>query len=131
VVDILAEPQVIALYDALGRRHDPARLAALVPVLAAVETERRQRIAGAFGAGEEPPLSQLRFQRLIRSTESGELARALRRALSLIDPACNVAALGADFLRWDEQVRMRWCFDYFGKAPPDALAAASETEETA
>jgi hypothetical protein len=27
VVDVLAEPQVIALHDALGRRHDPVRLA--------------------------------------------------------------------------------------------------------
>lgn len=130
IVDVLAEPQVIALYDALGRRHDPARLAALAPVLAAIEKHDGRRIARAFGAGDEPRLSHLRFQRLIRSTDGEELARALRRAVPLVNHACNVAALGEDVLRWDEQVRMRWCFDYFGKAPPDALAAASETEET-
>ncbi|HQS47786.1 MAG TPA: type I-E CRISPR-associated protein Cse2/CasB [Xanthobacteraceae bacterium] len=129
VVDVLAEPQVVALHDALGRRHDPVRLAALASLLAAVERHEDRRIARAFG-GDEPHLSHLRFQRLIRS-DGAALALALRRALPLVGHACNVAALGEDFLKWDERVRVRWCFDYFGKAPPDAPAAASETEETA
>ncbi|MFG1479834.1 type I-E CRISPR-associated protein Cse2/CasB [Xanthobacter sp. V4C-4] len=130
VVDVLAEPQVIALHDALGRRHDPVRLAALASLLAAVERHDGHRIARALGAGDAPPLSHLRFQRLIRS-DGDALALALRRALPLVGHACNVAALGEDFLRWDERVRVRWCFDYFGKAPPDAAPAVSETEETA
>ncbi|MFG1223760.1 type I-E CRISPR-associated protein Cse2/CasB [Xanthobacter wiegelii] len=128
VVDVLAEAQVIALHDALGRRHDPTRLAALVPVLAAVKRPDGPRIARAVG-GEEPRLSHLRFQRLIRS-DNQELALGLRRALPLVDHTCNVAALGEDFLKWNERIRVRWCFDYFGKMPPDASDAAPETEET-
>lgn len=135
-LDVLAEPKVIALHEAL-RDHsprDPLVLAALAQLLSAVEANPPQRIARAFGTGDEPALSNLRFQRLIRIEDRRELAVALRRALPLIGNACSVAALARDFLYWSESVRIRWCFDYFGKAPPDAPpnapVAVSETEKT-
>ncbi len=134
-LDVLCEPAVIALHQALGARspRDPRDLAALVTVLAGIETYTSQRLARAFGVGEEPALSNLRFQRLIRSQDRPALAVALRRALPFVGRACNVAALGEDFLRWGEAVRIRWCFDYFGKASPpegkvDATAADIEGE---
>ena len=127
-LDVLADAQVVALYEALGKPPDPLTLAALVSVLAHVKKHDRQRIARAFGPADDPHLSTLRFQRLIRSPDRAALAVALRRALPLIDHACDVAALGADFLYWGEAVRIRWCFDYFGKAAPAEPTGTSTGE---
>lgn len=130
-VDALAEPQAIALYDALDRRVDATTFAALLPVLASVEKHDPRRIARLFGMGESPALSELRFQRLIRSCDPEELATALRRALPRVEHACNIAALSEDFLGWSERVRIRWCLDYFGKASAETSQASSQMEETA
>lgn len=131
-LEMLAEQRVIALHETLGEYapRDPLVLAALAQLVASVEGNKPQRIARIFGGGEEPVLSNLRFQRLIRIDKRPELAVALRSALPLIDNACNVASLVEDFLFWSERVRIRWCFDYFGKASPDATVTEAATEET-
>lgn len=128
VIDVLAEGRVIELHDRLDRRADPLTLAALAQVLAHVERHEGRRIAQAFGAGDPKPLSTLRFQRLIRSDDREELATGLRRALPLIGGACNVAALAEDILFWGEKPRIRWCFDYYGAAPPRPAAAEEKAE---
>lgn len=128
VTDVLAEGLVIDLYDRLDRRADPLTLAALAQVLAHVERHESRRIAQAFGAGDPRALSPLRFQRLIRSGDRQELATGLRRALPLIGGACNVAALAEDILFWGEKPRIRWCFDYYGAAPPRPAAAEEKAE---
>lgn len=125
IVDLLAQPQVIGLYDALGRDLPPETLAALAQVLAQVRDNKDRRVAAALGTGDPRPFSPLRFQRLIRAGGPRELAQALRRALPAVDHACNVPALAEDILFWGERVRVRWCFDYYGARPP----AASEPEE--
>ncbi|SIT84534.1 type I-E CRISPR-associated protein Cse2/CasB [Pontibaca methylaminivorans] len=128
VTDILAEGRVIELHDRLGRKTDALTLAALAQVLAHVERHDGRRIAQVFGAGDPEALSPLRFQRLIRSDDRRELATGLRRALPLAGRACNVAALAEDILFWGEKSRIRWCFDYYGAAPPRPAAAEEETE---
>ncbi|MDR0809099.1 MAG: type I-E CRISPR-associated protein Cse2/CasB [Gemmobacter sp.] len=129
VTDILAEARVIALHDLLDRRTDPQTLAALAQVLAHVERHEGRRIAEAFGGeSETKALSPPRFQRLIRSKGRQELATGLRRALPLVGRACNVAALAEDILFWGEKPRIRWCFDYYGAAPPRPDASEEETE---
>ncbi len=125
MVELLSEPNVIALYEALNRRPSPETLAAIVHVLSQVERHDARRAAQVFGAGDPKPLSALRFQRLIRSNDPAELMQVLRRALPLVGHACNVAALAEDLLFWGERVRVRWCFDYFGARLP----TASGTEE--
>ena len=70
------------------------------------------------GPGGSRALSELRFQRLLR-TSGPEFGIALRRALPAAGMTCNVGKLGSDLLDWDqpvsgERVRNRWCFDYFG-----------------
>lgn len=131
MTDILAEGRVIALHDHLSAtpwRADPPILAALAQVLAHVEQHEGRRIAQGFGAGDPKALSPLRFQRLVRSDDRQELATGLRRALPLIGRACNVAALAEDILFWGEKPRIRWCFDYYGAAPPRETAAEEKTE---
>lgn len=133
VLDVLSQPQVIDLHDRLGAGapRDPIVLAALAHVLASVKQHELRRIARAFGAGDGPALSVGRLQKLMRLEDRWELAVGLRRALPLIGGACNVAALGQDFLNWSEATRSRWWFDYFGKTPPETDAVATlVTEET-
>lgn len=134
--EALAERAVHKLAQQLPfLRRRPYDLIQLVRVLAAIERERpepgarRERLAarlgGAAEGAERPRMSDLRFQRLIRS-EGDELGAALRRALPLAGESCDVAAFAREMLAWldedrperGEQVRIDWCFDYFGAARP-------------
>jgi CRISPR system Cascade subunit CasB len=114
--DALTEPEVHELARLLNLR-DGVRLAHLVRLLAEVKEHSPQPLARRLG-GVEPALSSLRFQRLMRAGGE-ELVEALRRAITMADGRCNVAALGLDILHWGEAVRSRWCFHYYGADAPD------------
>lgn len=129
-IGALAEPAVQVLGRQLSLR-DPVQLAALAQVLAGIRANTSRHLPQLLGAGEVPPLSTLRFQRLIRATDD-ELPQALRRALPMVERTCNVGALGRDLLLWShpehgESVRARWCFHYFGAAAPASLQPEAET----
>ena len=114
--DALTEPEVHDLARALNLR-DGVQLSHLVRLLAEVKEHSPQPLARRLG-GLEPIQSNLRFQRLMRA-EGEELIEALRRAITMADGRCNVAALGLDILHWGEAVRSRWCFHYYGADAPD------------
>lgn len=123
-VDALAERAVHDLARELSLK-DGARLAFLVRLLAEVREHEGRPLARALG-GAEPKMSELRFQRLMRA-DGDDLPEALRRAITLADRRCNVARLGGDLLHWGEDVRRRWCFDYYGvDAPQGAIPSVSE-----
>lgn len=76
-----------------------------------------KRLAGS-SPGEKPPMSELRFRRLITCDTPQEVFPLLIRAMSMIDGALDVNALARDLLRWsdahDGQVmRRRWAEAYF------------------
>lgn len=120
---VLCEPDVQELGAALGLRAPQAdRLVQIAVLLAEVRANSAEPLAQRLG-GQEPVLSSLRFQRLLRA-EGDELTDHLRRAILMADRRCNVAALAADLLTW-EAARPRWCFHYFG-----ADAPAKISEET-
>lgn len=119
-VDVLAERAVFELGRSLGLLEKPERLVPLVRVLAAVREDRGGPLARRLGQGEQPALSPLRFQRLLRA-EGEELTSLLRRALPMVARACDVGALGADLLDWSDRTRARWAFAYFGATPPASL----------
>ena len=132
-LEVLSEERVHELGRQIGCT-DPERLAALAMVLANVKEHTGARLPRLLGAGDPRPMSDLRFQRLMRTTDLGELAQALRRALPLAGNTCNVAMLGADILRWDENTRINWCFDYFGASTPisaDQSESSAQEETTA
>lgn len=104
-------------------RHDPARLALIAVALAHIK-ERSPKVARAFGMGDPPALSPIRFNALIRATTFEALWRPLTRALAVIKGKANPGALAADIFYWSEQTRTRWCFDYYG----ETTAAPSELE---
>jgi CRISPR system Cascade subunit CasB len=133
---VLSEPAVHGLARALqgadaGLRSSleggwAMRLAALAHVLAAVGAHEPEPLARLWGQGDPPRLSRLRFQRMLRETDTTALAVAVRRALPLAGGRCNVARLAQDLLRWDEAARIRWCFDYFGGSVPEAVKPSSD-----
>lgn len=125
-VDALAERAVHELAQALALR-DGARLAFLARLLAEVREHDARPLARRLG-GAEPVMSELRFQRLMRA-EGDELPEALRRAITLADRRCNVARLGGDLLHWGEDVRRRWCFDYYGVDAPQPVSDRPVSEE--
>ena len=106
----------------LARGDGPLRLALVAATVAGLNSSVRASLPRRFGEGDgdNRHLSPLRFQRILRAGDDWELAIRLRRALPIVGRTANVAGLGADLLRWGEDVRTRWCFDYFGAAPPDA-----------
>lgn len=111
-VEVLAERAVHDLAQALEVK-DAGRLIRLVQVLAEVREHTDVPLAKTLGHVDG--MSQLRFQRLIR-TPAEELGTAVRRALPLANRRANVAALGPDVLFWNDDVRTRWCFQYFEAA---------------
>ena len=123
-MQVLCEPAVHDLARKLDLRPVQAgQLVQLATLLANVRTHSNETLAKRLG-GDDPKLSTLRFQRLMRAGE-GELTDHLRRAIAMADGTCNVAALAADILHWDA-ARPRWCFHYFG-----ADAPAAQLQETA
>jgi CRISPR system Cascade subunit CasB len=123
-IEVLCEKSVHRLGRDLGL--GPARaeqLVQLATLLANVDKNESDTLAKILG-GDEPKLSTLRFQRLMRA-EGDELTDHLRRAIDMAGNSCNVAALAADILHWDA-ARPRWCFHYFG-----AEAPATPIQETA
>lgn len=106
-------------------RGQPAQLALIARVLAHVKTHGGSRLAQRMGQGEPKPLSPLRFDRLIRTTDPEELTTHLRRALAVVGHGANVAQLAQDLRWWNDSTRARWCFDYYG-----ASFAAPDTEQS-
>ena len=113
-----------------GKVLAPDRLALLAATFARLGDVRGARLAVLFGrpAARDGPrrLSELRFQSLIRVRSHRSLIAPLRRSLAVLGskPACNGRALAEDLCRWDDDVRNRWCFQYFGAE----FAAANEGE---
>lgn len=96
------------------------RLALVAAVIAGLDGTARSSLPRRFGEkdGDNPRLSHLRFQRILRAGDDWTLATRLRRALPLVSRTANVGGLGADLLYWGDNTRNRWCFDYFGASPP-------------
>ncbi|WP_341485887.1 type I-E CRISPR-associated protein Cse2/CasB [Thioclava sp. GXIMD4215] len=122
-VTVLCQPEVHLLAQELGLR-DGARLARLARLLAHVRTHVPRRLPQILGQkpgkDAQPPLSRLRFERLIQSSDE-DLETALRRALPMAGQSCNVAHLGESVLMWSDRTRTTWCFDYYGAPAPDTL----------
>ncbi len=94
--------------------HDPERLALIAVALAHIK-EKGPKIARAFGAGDPPALSPIRFNALIRATTPKAVWRPLARAMAVIKGVGNPGQLGYDLYYWNDKTRTRWCFDYYGE----------------
>jgi len=143
-VDPLEEPSVFDLYNKLGfsprdveRRL--TRVAVVAAVLAHVSADAtpgssgfRRGFADLLGRGERPPMSALRFKRLLAATEDQDLMGAFRRAVALAGKKdIDVGDVATSLLDWSDRRRMHWAFDYYGagSAAPKQNDIASTDEE--
>ena len=105
---------------ASGRKPTADQLTLLATVFAQLKGTYGDRLAAMFGKQETRdaprPLSQLRFQALIRVRSHRGLIAPLRRSFGVLgsEPACNGRALAEDLYFWNDKVRNNWCFQYFG-----------------
>ncbi len=134
-VETLAIAETHELYRQFrehGKNPNADRLALLATTFARLRDIRGCRhLAALFGERAVKvaprPLSELRFQSLIRCHTHRGLIRPLRRSLAILgsDAACNGRALAKDLYFWNEKVRNHWCCRYFGI--PFAGAKRGET----
>lgn len=118
-VDALSEREVQNLAKLISAGPAQAeKFARLVRILAEVREHDTATLARRLGGDV---LSDLRFQRLMRA-QGDERDALLRRAISMADRRCNVAALAKDIWDWDDKAQTRWCFHFYGADAPNDLA---------
>lgn len=67
--------------------------------------------------GDRPPVSPLRFRRLLEMTDVEDLFVGLRRVLPLLGHRANVVALANDVVNWGDATRKRWAYRYSWPQP--------------
>ena len=103
-----------------GYNPSPDQLALLSTIFSRLDGVNGEKLAFQFGkkTSKDGPrvLSELRFQSLIRIHSRRELIVPLRRALAILgtNPTCNGVDLANDLFFWNDDVRNKWCFEYFG-----------------
>lgn len=113
------------------------RIGTLAAVLASADrpAHAARRFATALGrpeAGNQPLYTPIRFTALLNAEPGEAQLRALRRAAMRLRTAgqrFDVAAFARDVLRWGEQIRIAWTYQYHQEAL--ATPAPSETESPA
>ena len=103
-------------WDDEGRTYRRDGLAAAVGLLAHVERNEAKPLALTMSepaeGGDRPPVSALRFLRLLESPDIEALFSGLRRVLPLMGKRANVLALSNDIVHWGDSVRKKWAYDY-------------------
>ncbi|MBK5913910.1 type I-E CRISPR-associated protein Cse2/CasB [Rhodocyclus purpureus] len=107
---------VAAGWDSQSSDERNDRLAAVVGLLAHVKEDSQQALPEAMSARprveDKPPVSELRFQRLLESPDIESLFSSLRRVLPLMNNRVDVKALANDVLYWGDSIKKRWAYDY-------------------
>jgi CRISPR system Cascade subunit CasB len=111
-------------WPADARPQDNDRLAAIVGLLAHIKENVPGPVPVAMSLckpGEDrPPVSELRFLRLLDAPDHDALYAGLRRVLPLMKHKVDVLALADDLLYWGDDVKKRWAYGYLW---PDKSAA--------
>lgn len=152
--EVMVEAEAIRLYgracDALGRTRlsesEAVGIAIVAGVLAAAKPAAKPdytsfaTMLGRTAEGRRPGeneralLSPLRFAALIRAADPEERLRHLRRAVVLArGKNFDVPRFADDVLRWSDETRQRWIFEYHqqGRAAPGAPGTEAEFQEEA
>ena len=87
-------------------------LAAAAGLLAHVRDHSDVALAASMSDGDKPPVSPLRFIRLLESPDTDALFTGLRRALPLIGHRTDVLQLTTDIVNWGDAVKKRWAYAY-------------------
>lgn len=100
-----------------GKPYLNDRLAAAVGLLAHVTVDEpgltpAKAMSDDKGSKDRPPVSELRFLRLLDAPDMPGLYDALRRVLPLMEHKVDVLMFANDILRWNDETRKRWAYDY-------------------
>ena len=91
-------------------------LAAVAGLLAHIKQNDSRAPAKAMSqkdlGQDRPPVSELRFMRLLESPDLDTLFTGLRRALPLAKNSVDVLALANDVVHWGDAVKKRWAYSY-------------------
>lgn len=91
------------------------RLAAVIALLSHLGESSDDSLPRAFSAGDPgdpPPVSPLRFRRILEAQDDEDFFRALRRVLPLVGKKLSPVRLANDVMHWGDSVRKRWVYDY-------------------
>lgn len=88
------------------------RLAAIAGLLAHVKEAVDESLPLLMSEGDRPPVSELRFRRLLDSPSIDDLFVGLRRALPLIDHKADLYDLAESVFNWGDNVKKKWAYNY-------------------
>jgi CRISPR system Cascade subunit CasB len=102
--------------DKAGVYHND-RLAAAIGLLAHVEKNiPEMKPVQAMSVGDEdmerPPVSELRFMRLLDAPDIDSLFTGMRRVLPLMKKGVDVLALIQDIVNWNDDIKKQWAYGY-------------------
>lgn len=100
------------------------------------------RTGNAKATPDKPPcMSELRFKRLLRATDTEDFFRQTRRAVQLAGGVADVAVLADDLLAWSierdqrdrawkpsESLRFRWARDYYLTAKEQSSSQSANSK---
>jgi CRISPR system Cascade subunit CasB len=99
-------------------------LATMAALLAHVKADDKRPLGKSMSSGgsanpeenaadaSRPPVSPLRFMRLLDTRDTESLLTNLRRVLPLMGSQANVIAVANDVVNWGDDVKKRWAYDY-------------------
>lgn len=104
-----------------GVRGNDEQLAAVAGLLAHIRDHAPEhksfaaQMATSDSAGGRPPVSEIRFRRLLRKESRAALYKPLRRVLYILGtpPRTNIYEVAQDVIYWGDTVRRRWVEDYY------------------
>ena len=120
VTEAMQEKAAIDLFHALGCKNprDLTVVGLAAAVLATVRQADTVRFPRAIGPTdpahpETARVKPLRFRRLMEAATPDERLMAFRRAIGLVDGAANLFSLSEALLNWNEDLRLRWIYEYW------------------
>jgi CRISPR type I-E-associated protein CasB/Cse2 len=142
-LDAAVTPAAMALYRRLGfgekqLTYRLTRVGALAHALAFARTDRPNTgFSRALGARREGTsnaadriYSELRFQRLMRAADDGELMIQLRRAVAILRDTVDIESFSDFVLNFDhDRARARFIFDYYGAGFAAPRSPSSQDDE--
>jgi len=149
-----AQEQEIWLQKWLQGNYDALFLLAGVLVHVTDDLHENPKLAGRslvfclgnaqLKAGDTPAMSELRFKRLLRATDSEDFFRQTRRAVQLSKGKADVAVLAYDLLAWSierdqhesaskprESLKFRWARDYYLTTKEQSSSSSNTTSDNA
>ncbi len=90
-----------------------------------------EQLATTTVGQKKPPMSELRFQQLLKSRSTDEFYRNVRRAVQLLGGRVNILSLANDIIHWHREfnkqidrqpgkrLAVRWATDYFSVLPQE------------